>query len=130
LAACAAFRGLPSLAPAAFFDDSAAFACNAGNVRDPTGVREARGRRESKRITVLETKGDQLDNLDTEYKRELLKVLSDSFTWDTSVPAGTLELVKSTGETVEGALILDERLAIKVAQPSDVSKRTRSANQA
>jgi len=58
------------------------------------------------RITVLETKGDQLDNLDTAYKRELLKVLSDNFAWDSTVPAGTLELVKSTGETVEGALIL------------------------
>lgn len=58
------------------------------------------------RVTVLETKGDQLDNLDTAYKREVLKVLSDNFAWDTAVPAGTLELIKSTGETVEGALIL------------------------
>ncbi|RUW49516.1 DEAD/DEAH box helicase family protein, partial [Mesorhizobium sp. M8A.F.Ca.ET.021.01.1.1] len=58
------------------------------------------------RITVLETKGDQLDNLDTAYKREVLKVISDSFAWDTTVPAGTLELIKSTGETVECTLIL------------------------
>lgn len=58
------------------------------------------------RITVLETKGDQLDNLDTAYKREVLKVMSDNFAWDTTVPAGTLELIKSTGETVECALIL------------------------
>jgi type III restriction enzyme len=58
------------------------------------------------RITMLETKGDQLDNLDTAYKRELLKVMSDNFAWDTTVPVGTLELVKSTGETVEGTLIL------------------------
>lgn len=58
------------------------------------------------RITVLETKGDQLDNLDTAYKREVLKVMSDNFAWDTTVPAGTLELIKSTGETVEGTLIL------------------------
>ena len=58
------------------------------------------------RITVLETKGDQLDNLDTAYKREVLKVLSDNFAWDTTVPAGTLELIKATGETVEGTLIL------------------------
>jgi type III restriction enzyme len=58
------------------------------------------------RITVLETKGDQLDNLDTAYKREVLKVLSDNFAWDSTVPAGTLELVKSNGETVEAALIL------------------------
>jgi type III restriction enzyme len=45
------------------------------------------------RITVLETKGDQLDNLDTDYKREVLKVMSSNFAWDTTVPAGTLELV-------------------------------------
>ncbi len=59
-----------------------------------------------KRITVLETKGDQLDNLDTAYKREMLRFLSSHFAWDTTVPAGTLELIKSNGETVECALIL------------------------
>jgi type III restriction enzyme len=60
----------------------------------------------SQRITVLETKGDQLDNLDTAYKRDLLKLMSNNFSWDTTVPAGTLELVKSNGETVECTLIL------------------------
>jgi len=58
------------------------------------------------RITVLETKGDQLDNLDTAYKRDMLKLMSDNFRWDTTVPAGTLELVSDTGETVECTLIL------------------------
>jgi type III restriction enzyme len=58
------------------------------------------------RVTVLETKGDQLDNLDTAYKREVLKVMSDNFAWDTTVPAGTLELIKSTGEKVECTLVL------------------------
>ena len=58
------------------------------------------------RIVVLEAKGDQLDNLDTAYKREVLRVLSSHFTWDTTVRAGTLELIKPTGERVEGALIL------------------------
>ena len=61
----------------------------------------------SRRVTVLETKGDQLaQNLDTTYKDELLTVLSASFAWDTSVPAGTLELIQNGGETVECALIL------------------------
>ena len=60
---------------------------------------------ESKRITVLETKGDQLDNLDTAYKREVLAFLSDHFAWDNAVPAGELELVNA-GETVHGVLIL------------------------
>ena len=60
---------------------------------------------EAKRITVLETKGDQLDNLDTAYKREALAFLSDHFEWDEATPVGELELVNN-GETVEGTLIL------------------------
>jgi hypothetical protein len=32
--------------------------------------------------------------------------MSGNFAWDWTAPAGTLELVKATGETVEGALIL------------------------
>lgn len=58
------------------------------------------------RITVLETKGDQLDNLDTAYKRELLKLLSENFAWDKTVPAGQLHLVQDDGATVECTLIL------------------------
>ncbi len=58
------------------------------------------------RITVLETKGDQLDNLDTAYKREVLTFMSKNFNWDSTVAAGTLELVKKTGETVDMTLIL------------------------
>ncbi len=58
------------------------------------------------KITVLETKGDQLDNLDTAYKRELLNVLSEHFAWDETTPAGTLELVQKSGETVDCDLIL------------------------
>lgn len=60
---------------------------------------------EAKRITVLETKGDQLDNLDTAYKREALSFLSDHFQWDEATHVGELELVNN-GETVEGTLIL------------------------
>lgn len=60
---------------------------------------------ENKRITVLETKGDQLDNLDTAYKRDALSFLSDHFRWDDATPVGELELVNN-GETVEGTLIL------------------------
>jgi len=60
----------------------------------------------SSRITVLETKGDQLDNLDTAYKRDVLDFMSRNFAWDEAVPGGTLELVQKNGETVECALIL------------------------
>lgn len=57
------------------------------------------------RLLVLETKGDHLDNLDTAYKRELLKVVTESFSWDSTPSAGTLELVKD-GQTVECSLVL------------------------
>jgi len=60
----------------------------------------------ARRITVLETKGDQLDNLDTDYKRQVLDFLSDSFAWDSSTLAGELELIKNTGEIVQGTLVL------------------------
>ena len=58
------------------------------------------------RITVLETKGDHLDNLDTAYKREVLSFLSSNFAWDDFTPAGELELVAEDGQTVQCALIL------------------------
>ena len=58
-----------------------------------------------KRIIVLETKGDQLDNLDTAYKRAALNYLSGQFQWDDAMPVGELQLVNG-GETVEGTLIL------------------------
>jgi type III restriction enzyme len=59
-----------------------------------------------KRIMVLETKGDQLDNLDTEYKRNVLALLSHHFKWDDTKPVGELELVKNGGEVVQGTLVL------------------------
>ena len=58
------------------------------------------------RIIILETKGDQLDNLDTAYKRDVLSFLSSSFAWDDSTRAGELELIANGGETVQCALIL------------------------
>ena len=60
---------------------------------------------EGKSITVLETKGDQLDNLDTAYKRDALDFLSGQFKWDDVIPAGELEFVTS-GETIRATLIL------------------------
>jgi len=60
---------------------------------------------DAKRITVLETKGDQLDNLDTAYKRETLAFLSNHFKWDETKPVGELELVNE-GRIVQGTLVL------------------------
>jgi type III restriction enzyme len=80
----------------------------------PDFIFAVQGHGKSQRITVLETKGDQLDNLDTAYKREVLKLLSSNFAWDTTVPAGTLELIRSNGETVECTLILMSEWATKL----------------
>jgi type III restriction enzyme len=64
--------------------------------------REGKGNR----LVILETKGDQLDNLDTAYKRNLLSHLSNNFCWNKALPAGTLEIYADNGETVECALVL------------------------
>ena len=58
------------------------------------------------RVSVLETKGNHLDNLDTAYKREVMSFLSDNFSWENSTPAGELEFVQNNGETVQCMLIL------------------------
>ena len=59
----------------------------------------------NRRIVALETKGDHLQNPDTNYKRDLLKLLSDNFDWENAVEAGQLEL-ENTGDNMECALIL------------------------
>ena len=59
------------------------------------------------RLAVLEMKGQHLaGNDDTEYKRAVLQVMSQNFTWDTALPAGIMELVHNGGETVECDLVL------------------------
>ena len=68
----------------------------------------------SSRVTVLETKGDQLDNLDTDYKRRVLGLMAENFAWDNSLPAGQLALVKDTGETVSCELILMSEIPTKL----------------
>ena len=60
-----------------------------------------------KRLVGLETKGNQLSgNLDTKYKQKVLEVLTDGFSWETSVPVGQLQLVNDDGSVVECALVL------------------------
>ena len=72
------------------------------------------------RITVLETKGNQLDNLDTAYKRDVLNLMSAHFAWDKTVESGTLELTQN-GETVECALIMFDQF--KTELPKHLSER-------
>jgi type III restriction enzyme len=65
------------------------------------------------RIVVLETKGDHLQNPDTDYKRDLLDFLTGNFSWDQAVPAGQLQIAM-TGEAVECALVLMEDIPAKL----------------
>ena len=58
------------------------------------------------RIIVLETKGDHLENLDTNYKREILSFLSDNYSCGVGHSAGELELVRDNGQKVQCTLIL------------------------
>jgi type III restriction enzyme len=60
-----------------------------------------------KRIAVWETKGDQLaGNLDTEYKRKLLKAMSAAYKAEHVVHAGELALVGEDGESIECEMVL------------------------
>jgi type III restriction enzyme len=59
------------------------------------------------RIFVWEMKGAQLEgNLDTEYKRKLLKTVSANYRAEDGIKAGTLQLVGQAGEAVECDLVL------------------------
>ena len=77
----------------------------------------------TERILILETKGDFLDNLDTDYKREVLSFLTEHFRWEDTLPAGRVEIVGNTGETVQAELVLmsewKTRLPAFFAHPPD-----------
>ena len=60
---------------------------------------------ENGEFIALETKGDHLQNEDTDYKSALLKALTDRLAWDNATSVGQLELT-NTGETVRCELIL------------------------
>ncbi len=72
----------------------------------PDFIFAVRTERHGQRIAAIETKGDHLDNLDTEYKRELLRFLSSNYAWENSMPAGELELISDSGTTVHCELVL------------------------
>jgi type III restriction enzyme len=60
-----------------------------------------------RRILVIETKGDQLaGNLDTEYKRKLLNVVTNHYTADTMTRAGELQLVIDPNTSIICDLVL------------------------
>ena len=52
-------------------------------------------------------KGQHLyGNEDTEYKKSVLELLSQNFSWDRTVPVGMLSIVHSDSDTVECDLVL------------------------
>lgn len=57
------------------------------------------------RLVALESKGDQLDNLDTAYKRDLLEKLSKAYAKHASEAAGTLGLERESPD-YEAAVVL------------------------
>lgn len=71
------------------------------------------------RIAAVETKGDHLDNLDTDYKRELLRFLSSSYPWENSTPVGELELVADSGQTMHCELVLMSEWETRLPQIVD-----------
>lgn len=61
----------------------------------------------SSRIAVLETKGDHLaGNDDTEYKRKVLKLMTEEFDWDKTVPTGTLAITSDGVDEIVCELVL------------------------
>lgn len=71
------------------------------------------------RIAAVETKGDHLDNLDTDYKRELLRFLSSSYPWENSTPVGEIELVADSGQTMHCELVLMSEWETRLPQIVD-----------
>ena len=61
----------------------------------------------SSRMLVLEMKGQHLaGNEDTEYKKSVLQLLGQNFSWEKTIPVGKLALVHSDRDTVECDLVL------------------------
>ena len=67
------------------------------------------------RIVVLETKGDHLNgNDDTTYKAAVLELLTGTFDWDRTHPAGQMHLVADDGTTVQCEMVLMSSIATEL----------------
>ena len=63
----------------------------------------------TKQLVALETKGVFLDGTkDTEYKRALMKLLTENFDWDKTVKAGELEFEQNGARVSCDLVLLDE----------------------
>jgi len=69
------------------------------------------------RLVVMETKGDHLQgNLDTEYKRAVLALMTEAFNIDQTQRVGELSLVNPDGTTVECDLVLMSQWKTKLPE--------------
>lgn len=62
---------------------------------------------DKERVMILETKGEHLDNADTQYKQKVLDVCVKAFTFENVTKSGELELVVDQDITVSCALIFE-----------------------
>ena len=56
-------------------------------------------------IRILETKGDQLDNLDTAYKRAVMETLSEHFSFEAATDVGQC-IIQDEGISIDARLIM------------------------
>ena len=63
---------------------------------------------DKQRLMIVETKGDHLKNEDSDYKRSLLDLCTDIFSWENVTTVGELELVYEPDTSVTCALVYQE----------------------
>jgi type III restriction enzyme len=68
-----------------------------------------------RRVVLLETKGEHLQNPDTDYKRDLLDFLTNQFNWGEAIEVGELRL-QYDADAVECALVLMDDIPTKLPE--------------
>jgi type III restriction enzyme len=72
------------------------------------------------KMVVLEMKGDHLDNPDTKYKRDVMRLMTEAFSLEAARSVGRAEISMEDGTTVECDLVLmnDRALGLRNFFPS------------
>nr|VFK16834.1 MAG: type III restriction enzyme [Candidatus Kentron sp. LFY] len=70
-------------------------------------AKDEKGNEGKERLMILETKGDHLDNPDTQYKRRVLDKCAEAYRFENVTKRGDLELVVDEDTTVGCALIFE-----------------------
>lgn len=72
---------------------------------------------DSNKIIVLEMKGDHLaGNDDTNYKKAVLELMTQSFSWSNDTPLGKVEILDSGVDSVNCALVLMSEWQVKLPE--------------